>query len=104
MHSAEMPKKVLQTKADPNLALHEAQPSKYLFSYPFTHLDLSLISAVSLGNHGDYNTSSLGSIQHKDREGKIIGMADLLGTWDFTNRDQRTLIVATQPGIAWSAR
>ncbi|KAJ5901411.1 hypothetical protein N7504_007405 [Penicillium tannophilum] len=57
MHSAEMPKKVLQTKADPNLALHEAQP-------------------MSLGNHGDYNTSSLGSLQHKDREGKIIADPD----------------------------
>lgn len=33
MHSADMPKKVLQTKADPNLALHEAQPSKCLRSY-----------------------------------------------------------------------
>lgn len=101
MHSADMPKKVLQTKADPNMALHEAQPSKYLFPY---NSDLPLTSAVSMGNHGNYNTSSLGSIQHKDREGKIIGMFDPLGTLDFANRDQRTPIVATQPEIAWSAR
>ncbi|KAJ5622754.1 hypothetical protein N7490_011359 [Penicillium lividum] len=56
IHSAESPKKVLQTKADPNMALHEAQPMSVM--------------------DGNYNINSLGSIQHKDRQGNIISDPD----------------------------
>lgn len=46
--------KILQTKADPNIALHEAQPSMN----PVANRDIF----------------SLRSIQHKDRSGQIISM------------------------------
>ncbi|KAJ5937078.1 hypothetical protein N7466_003528 [Penicillium verhagenii] len=59
VHSIDSPNKskVLQTKADPNMALHEAQP-------------------MTMAINGDYNRLSLGSMQHKDREGKIIADPD----------------------------
>ncbi|KAJ5684884.1 uncharacterized protein N7477_001229 [Penicillium maclennaniae] len=56
MHSQESPK-ILRTKADPNLALHEAQPS--------------------MNPVADRNVFSLRSIQHKDRSGQIISDPDL---------------------------
>ncbi|KAJ6130948.1 hypothetical protein N7523_001408 [Penicillium sp. IBT 18751x] len=55
IHSQESPK-ILQTKADPNLALHEAQPS--------------------MNPVADRNVFSLRSIQHKDRSGQIISDPD----------------------------
>ncbi|KAJ5359797.1 hypothetical protein N7517_008988 [Penicillium concentricum] len=53
------PKTSLQTKADPNMALHEQEPT-----------------AVNL-QPGSRDTFSLRSIQHKDREGKLITDPDL---------------------------
>ncbi|KXG51733.1 uncharacterized protein PGRI_091260 [Penicillium griseofulvum] len=53
------PKTSLQTKADPNMALHEQEPT-----------------AVNL-QPGSRDAFSLRSIQHKDRDGKIITDPDL---------------------------
>ncbi|KAJ6028911.1 uncharacterized protein N7446_011749 [Penicillium canescens] len=53
------PKSSLQSKADPNMALYEEQPI-----------------AVNT-QPGTRDTFSLRSIQHKDREGKIITDPDL---------------------------
>ncbi|KAJ6142493.1 hypothetical protein N7471_001946 [Penicillium samsonianum] len=53
------PKTSLQSKADPNMALHEQEPT-----------------AVNL-EPGSRDTFSLRSIQHKDRDGKLITDPDL---------------------------
>ncbi|EKV06610.1 DUF2406 domain protein [Penicillium digitatum] len=53
------PKTSLQSKADPNMALHEQEPT-----------------AVNL-QPGSRDTFSLRSIQHKDRDGKLITDPDL---------------------------
>ncbi|OQE84088.1 hypothetical protein PENNAL_c0029G08131 [Penicillium nalgiovense] len=58
VESNHSPSNSLQTKADPNMALHEQEPT-----------------AVNL-QPGSRDTFSLRSIQHRDREGKIITIAD----------------------------
>ncbi|KAF3403536.1 hypothetical protein F1880_009642 [Penicillium rolfsii] len=59
IQSHDSPTNVLQSKADPNAALYEAQP-------------MAVNAELSSGN-----AFSLRSIQHKDREGKIITDPDL---------------------------
>ncbi|KAJ5358352.1 uncharacterized protein N7496_010765 [Penicillium cataractarum] len=60
IQSHDSPKDVLRSKADPNAALYEAQPSMAVNAEP-----------------GTRDTFSLRSMQHKDREGKIITDPDL---------------------------
>ncbi|CEO58276.1 hypothetical protein PEBR_07295 [Penicillium brasilianum] len=59
IQSHDSPKDVLRSKADPNAALYEAQPM-----------------AIN-AEPGARDTFSLRSMQHKDREGKVITDPDL---------------------------
>ncbi|KAJ5449438.1 uncharacterized protein N7458_005887 [Penicillium daleae] len=59
IQSRDSPKNVLQSKSDPNAALYEAQPM-----------------AVN-AELGTRDTFSLRSMQHKDRDGKVITDPDL---------------------------
>lgn len=66
-------KSSLSSKADPNQALTEAQPSECLI---YTSSDPRLTNAVA--SVGGSDMFSLRSIQHRDAEGKIIGKPPVL--------------------------
>ncbi|KAJ5212794.1 uncharacterized protein N7498_004440 [Penicillium cinerascens] len=69
--------KILNSKADPNTALYEAQPSRS--SQSPTSLTVPLLNpSVAVNTQPtDRDLFSLRSIQHKDRNGQIISDPDL---------------------------
>lgn len=78
IQSQDSPKTSLQTKADPNMALYEAQPSKLIKSLilcPVVHLLISTVAVINQPGHRDQ--FSLRNMQHRDRDGKIIGTSTL---------------------------
>lgn len=68
-------KKSLSSKADPNTALNEHQPSTP--SSPSIPDQPSQILMHTVANIGSVSTFSLRSIQHTDHEGRLITEPDL---------------------------
>lgn len=77
IQSHDSPKDVLRSKADPNAALYEAQPSSKRTVLHLTSITMSTYTQFAVAVNaepGTRDTFSLRSMQHKDREGKIISM------------------------------
>lgn len=69
------PKTSLHTKNDPNLALYEAQPSESDHGSVLVIISCHINAIpVAVNNQPAQDVFSLRSIQHRDRDGQIIGM------------------------------